>query len=130
MKKKQLSVLATTDFIATKILFLRGEKVLLDADLALLYGVETRVLNQAVKRNAGRFPADFMFELTREEFNDLMSQIVISKKARGGRRKLPLAFTEQGVAMLSGILNSPRAIETNICDYAHVCGTAQTHGDP
>ncbi|MBL7854253.1 MAG: ORF6N domain-containing protein [Cyclobacteriaceae bacterium] len=114
MKEKQLSVLATTDFIATKILFLRGEKVLLDADLALLYGVETRVLNQAVKRNAGRFPADFMFELTREEFNDLMSQIVISKKGRGGRRKLPLAFTEQGVAMLSGILNSPRAIETNI----------------
>lgn len=88
--------------------------MLLDADLALLYGVETRVLNQAVKRNADRFPADFMFELTREEFNSLMSQIVISKPGRGGRRKLPLAFTEQGVAMLSGILNSPRAVETNI----------------
>ncbi len=111
---KELSVLTTPDFIATKILFLRGEKVLLDADLALLYGVETRVLNQAVKRNADRFPTDFMFELTREEFNSLMSQIVISKPGRGGRRKLPLAFTEQGVAMLSGILNSPRAVETNI----------------
>jgi hypothetical protein len=111
---KELSVITTPDFIATKILFLRGEKVLLDADLALLYGVETRVLNQAVKRNADRFPADFMFELTREEFNSLMSQIVISKPGRGGRRKLPLAFTEQGVAMLSGILNSPRAVETNI----------------
>lgn len=111
---KELSVITTTDFIATKILFLRGEKVLLDADLAFLYGVETRVLNQAVKRNADRFPNDFMFELTKEEFQDLMSQIVISKKGRGGRRKLPLAFTEQGVAMLSGILNSPRAVETNI----------------
>lgn len=111
---KELSVITTPDFIATKILFLRGEKVLLDADLALLYGVETRVLNQAVKRNVDRFPADFMFELTREEFNSLMSQIVISKPGRGGRRKLPLAFTEQGVAMLSGILNSPRAVETNI----------------
>lgn len=111
---KELSVITTPDFIATKILFLRGEKVLLDADLALLYGVETRVLNQAVKRNVDRFPADFMFELTREEFNSLMSQIVISKPGRGGRRKLPLAFTEQGVAMLSGILNSQRAVETNI----------------
>jgi hypothetical protein len=111
---KELSILTTPDFIATKILFLRGEKVLLDADLALLYGVETRVLNQAVKRNADRFPNDFMFELTRDEFNGLISQIVTSNKGRGGRRKLPLAFTEQGVAMLSGILNSPRAVETNI----------------
>jgi hypothetical protein len=111
---KELSVLTTPDFIATKILFLRGEKVLLDADLALLYGVETRVLNQTVRRNADRFPNDFMFELTRDEFDGLISQIVISNKGRGGRRKLPLAFTEQGVAMLSGILNSPRAVETNI----------------
>ena len=111
---KELSVITTPDFIATKILFLRGEKVLLDADLALLYGVETRVLNQTVRRNADRFPNDFMFELTRDEFDGLISQIVISNKGRGGRRKLPLAFTEQGVAMLSGILNSPRAVETNI----------------
>jgi hypothetical protein len=111
---KELSVITTPDFIATKIPFIRGEKVLLDADLALLYGVETRVLNQAVRRNTDRFPSDFMFELTRDEFDGLMSQIVISNKGRGGRRKLPLAFTEQGVAMLSGILNSPRAVETNI----------------
>lgn len=111
---KELSVITTPDFIATKIFFLRGEKMLLDADLALLYGVETRVLNQTVRRNADRFPNDFMFELTRDEFDGLISQIVISNKGRGGRRKLPLAFTEQGVAMLSGILNSPRAVETNI----------------
>lgn len=106
------TVLASTDFIATKILFLRGEKVLLDADLALLYGVETKVLKQAVRRNIDRFPPDFMFELTQEEFANLRSQFVTS--SWGGQRYPPFAFTEQGVAMLSGILNSPRAIETNI----------------
>jgi ORF6N domain len=106
------TVLASTDFIATKILFLRGEKVLLDADLALLYGVETRILKQAVRRNIDRFPPDFMFELTQEEFANLRSQFVTS--SWGGQRYPPFAFTEQGVAMLSGILNSPRAIETNI----------------
>jgi len=115
MKEKQLSVLATTDFIATKILFLRGEKVLLDADLALLYGVETKVLKQAVRRNIDRFPEDFLFELSTEEWNSLRSQIVTLEKGRGKYSKYPpFAFTEQGVAMLSGILNSPRAIETNI----------------
>ncbi|HPW64345.1 MAG TPA: ORF6N domain-containing protein [Cyclobacteriaceae bacterium] len=106
------TVLASTDFIATKILFLRDEKVLLDADLALLYGVETKVLKQAVRRNIDRFPPDFMFELTHEEFANLRSQFVTS--SWGGQRYPPFAFTEQGVAMLSGILNSPRAIETNI----------------
>jgi hypothetical protein len=106
------TVLASTDFIATKILFLRGEKVLLDADLALLYGVETKVLKQAVRRNIDRFPPDFMFEHTQEEFANLRSQFVTS--SWGGQRYPPFAFTEQGVAMLSGILNSPRAIETNI----------------
>ncbi len=106
------TVLASTDFIATKILFLRDEKVLLDADLALLYGVETKVLKQAVRRNIDRFPPDFMFELTQEEFANLRSQFVTS--SWGGQRYPPFAFTEQGVAMLSGILNSPRAIETNI----------------
>jgi ORF6N domain len=109
---KELSVLTTTDFIATKILFLRGEKVLLDADLALLYGVETRVLKQAVRRNIDRFPDDFMFQLTPDEFTNLRSQFVTS--SWGGQRYPPFAFTEQGVAMLSGILNSPRAVETNI----------------
>jgi hypothetical protein len=98
--------------MATKILFLRDEKVLLDADLALLYGVETRVLKQAVRRNIDRFPEDFMFQLTPDEFTNLRSQFVTS--SWGGQRYPPFAFTEQGVAMLSGILNSPRAVETNI----------------
>jgi ORF6N domain len=109
---KELSVLTTTDFIATKILFLRGEKVLLDADLAMLYGVETKRLKEAVKRNIDRFPDDFMFQLTTEEWQNLRSQFASS--SWGGTRYPPFAFTEQGVAMLSGILNSPRAVETNI----------------
>ncbi len=93
---------------------IRGRQVILDADLARLYGVETKVLNQAVKRNIERFPEDFMFQLTREEI--LRSQIVTSKvdDNRGGSRYLPYAFTEQGIAMLSGILRSPTAIEVNI----------------
>ncbi|MFN5168798.1 MAG: ORF6N domain-containing protein [Cyclobacteriaceae bacterium] len=116
---KELSVLTTPDFIATKILFLRGEKVLLDADLALLYGVETKRLKEAVKRNIDRFPDDFMFQLTKDEWQNLRSQFASSslsagKAGWGGSRYPPFAFTEQGVAMLSGILNSPRAVETNI----------------
>ena len=91
---------------------IRGQKVMLDRDLAKLYGVETKVLNQAVKRNIKRFPEDFMFQLSHEEFTDLMSQIVTS--SWGGIRKLPYVFTEQGVAMLSGLLNSDIAIEVNI----------------
>jgi len=87
---------------------------MLDADLADLYGVETRVLIQAVKRNANRFPADFMFLLSEDEAKSLTSQSVISKKGRGGRRYLPFVFTEQGVAMLSSVLNSERAVEINI----------------
>ena len=86
---------------------------MLDFDLALLYGVETKVLKQGVKRNIRRFPVDFMFELTQEEFNCLRSQIVTSNK-RGGIRYMPFAFTEQGVAMLSSILKSETAIEINI----------------
>ena len=91
---------------------IRGQKVMLDRDLARLYGVETKVLNQAVKRNIKRFPEDFMFQLNREEFENLKSQIVTS--SWGGIRKLPHAFTEQGVAMLSGLLNSDVAIYVNI----------------
>jgi len=87
---------------------------MLDTDLAVLYGVETRVLVQAVTRNSNRFPADFMFQLSDEEANVLRSQIVISKNRRGGRRYLPYVFTEQGVAMLSSVLNSERAVEINI----------------
>ena len=100
--------------VERRIFLLRGQKVMLDADLAELYGVKTEVLNQAVKRNQERFPHDFMFRLTAEEAESLRSQIVISKQGRGGRRYLPYAFTEQGVAMLSGILDSKRAIQVNI----------------
>jgi len=96
------------------ILVVRRQRVLLDEDLAKLYGVETRALLQAVKRNMGRFPPDFMFELTRTEWTALRSQSVISKRRRGGRRYAPYAFTEQGVAMLSSVLSSDRAIAVNI----------------
>ncbi|HEY5290741.1 MAG TPA: ORF6N domain-containing protein [Burkholderiales bacterium] len=101
--------------IERSILVLRGHKVLLDADLAALYGVETRMLVQAVKRKLGRFPEDFMFQLDAEERELLRSQSVISNTpGRGGRRYAPYVFTEQGVAMLSSVLNSPRAIAVNI----------------
>ena len=106
---------------------IRGEKVLLDADLADLYGVGTKVLNQAAKRNAERFPADFMFQLTAEEWGNLRSQTVTSSQtgervrsqsvtasSHGGQRYFPYAFTEQGVAMLSSVLRSARAVEVNI----------------
>ena len=96
---------------------IRGQKVMLDSDLAMLYETETRVLNQAVKRNIERFPSNFMFQLNQEEFQTLISQNVISKKTdeqRGGRQKLPYVFTEQGVAMLSSVLRSKKAIQTNI----------------
>lgn len=98
--------------IQSKIYEIRGQKVMLDKDLAELYQVEVRTLNQAVKRNMRRFPPDFMFQLTIEEWNILKSQFVIS--SWGGIRKLPNAFTEQGLAMLSGILNSDIAINVNI----------------
>lgn len=87
---------------------------MLDRDLASLYGVETKVLNQAVKRNIRRFPSDFMFQLTKEELNNWKSQIVTSNSDKMGLRRPPYAFTEQGVAMLSGVLNSNAAIDTNI----------------
>ncbi|MCK4357819.1 MAG: ORF6N domain-containing protein [Candidatus Cloacimonetes bacterium] len=98
--------------IMSKIIIIRNEKVMLDKDLAKLYCVETKVLNQAIKRNIKRFPPDFMFKLIDEEFKNLRSQIVTS--SWGGRRTPPYAFTEQGVAMLSSVLNSQRAIEVNI----------------
>ncbi|HMK06678.1 MAG TPA: ORF6N domain-containing protein [Flavobacterium sp.] len=103
------------EVIKNKIHEIRGQKVMLDFDLALLYNVETRVLKQAVRRNSNRFPEDFMFELTEIERNALRSQSVTLKTGRGQHSKyLPFAFTEQGVAMLSGILNSEKAIEINI----------------
>lgn len=101
MKKKKL---IPDETVIRKICLFRGEKVLIDRDLAELYGVETRVLNQAVKRNIKRFPKDFMFQLNSREFKILKSQFVTSRW--GGQRKLPYAFTEQGVAMLSGLIHS------------------------
>lgn len=100
--------------IENMIYVIRGQRVMLDSDLAKLYQVETKVLNQAVKRNLNRFPKDFMFQLTGDEFSRLKSQIVTSKISRGGKQKLPFVFTENGLAMLSGVLNSERAIMVNI----------------
>lgn len=136
------SSLIPTELIEQSILLIRGQKVMLDRDLAQLYGVLTKVLNQAVMRNRKRFPADFMFQLSPEEFDNWRSQIVtsnstekslrsqiatlkneqedtlrsqtVTSKERGGRRYLPYVFTEQGVAMLSSVLHSPRAISVNI----------------
>lgn len=99
--------------IVQSILLIRGRKAMLDTDLAELYEVETRVLVQAVKRNTDRFPEDFMFQLTKQEFDDLRSQFVTSR-SWGGRRYPPYAFTEQGVAMLSSVLRSKRAVQVNI----------------
>ncbi len=105
----------TLDDVRTLIHTIRGQRVMLDADLAVLYGVETKALNQAVRRNIERFPDDFMFELTREEYRSLRSQFVTLDAGRGRHSKyLPLAFTEQGVAMLSSVLRSRRAVEVNI----------------
>ena len=92
----------------------RGQKVMLDSDLAALYGVMAKVLNQAVKRNLRRFPQEFMFQLTNDEWNNLRSHIVTSSKGHGGRRYNPYVFTEHGILMLSSVLNSDRAIDTNI----------------
>lgn len=101
-----------TTQIESLIRIIRGEKVILDSDLASLYEVETKILTQTVRRNMSRFPADFMFQLTREEFDHLRSQSVSSRW--GGRRYLPYAFTEQGVAMLSSVLRSEHAVKVNI----------------
>ena len=108
------ALLVKRERIERKVLRLRGQNVMLDADLAPLYGVSVAALNQAVKRNRERFPADFMFRLAAQEVKSLRSQIVISKAGRGGRRYAPYAFTEQGVAMLSSVLRSPLAIRVNI----------------
>jgi hypothetical protein len=108
----ELGAAAPSPDLAGRILALRGNRVLLDSDLARLYGVETRNLNQAVKRNIKRFPADFMFMLTAEEAATLRSQTVISK--RGGRRHLPAVFTEHGAIMAASVLNSDRAVEMSV----------------
>lgn len=108
------TIIVSEEIIINKIYLVRGHKVMLDRDLAEMYGVETRVLNQAIKRNEKRFPADFMFQMTSEELSDWKSQNVISNKEKMGLRKPPNVFTEQGVAMLSSVLNSETAIEVNI----------------
>jgi hypothetical protein len=107
-----MKCLVAAEIIENKIFMIRGHRVMLDRDLALLYGIATRYLNKAVTRNLERFPGDFMFQLNEGEFKNLMFQIGTS--SWGGTRKMPRAFTEQGVAMLSGVLNSKRAIQVNI----------------
>jgi hypothetical protein len=130
---KDVSILTTTDFIVSKIFFLRGEKILLDTDLALLYGVETKRLKESVRRNIERFPEDFMFQLSKEEWDSLRTQIATLKTGRGAHSKYPpFAFTEQGVAMLSGVLKSPRAVETNIAimrTFVALRKIMQSHAD-
>ena len=106
--------LVPLEIIENKIYLIRAQKVMLDRDLAALYGVETKVLKQAVKRNVRRFPEDFMFVFSASELTDWRSQFVTSKNDKMGLRHAPMAFTEQGVAMLSSVLNSERAIEVNI----------------
>lgn len=112
MAKKKLQLLVAEQKVLNKIYAIRGEKVMLDKDLSAMYGVETKQLKRQVKRNINRFPKDFMFTLTRKEFENLRSQIGTS--SWGGIRYMPMAFTEQGVAMLPSILNSKTAIEVNI----------------
>jgi len=100
--------------IENKILVIRNQRVMLDSHLAQLYEVSTKVLNQAIKRNIDRFPQDFMFQLSQEEWNSLRSQIVTSKTGKGGRRYLPYVFTEHGVLMLANIINSPKAVSVSV----------------
>ncbi|WP_119788756.1 ORF6N domain-containing protein [Flavobacterium anhuiense] len=106
--------LLSEETISNKIYFIRGQKVMIDRDLATLYGIETRVLKQAVKRNISRFPEDFMFDLNKTETENWKSQIVISNSEKMGLRYIPTAFTEHGVLMLSSVLKSDKAIQTNI----------------
>jgi hypothetical protein len=125
--------LVRVERIERAMLTVRGHHVLLDADLAVLYGVEVKALNQAVRRNKARFPRDFMFQLTRDEARRLRSQVVTLDAGRGRHRKyLPKAFTEQGVAMLSSVLRSPRAIRVNIeimRAFVHLRGVLGVHGE-
>ena len=114
MKKKEEISIIPDEIISNKIYLIRNQKVMIDRDLAELYQVETRVLKQSVKRNINRFPEDFMFELNKNEFENWRSQFVTSNADKMGLRYAPMVFTEQGVAMLSSVLNSERAIAVNI----------------
>jgi len=118
------------EVIMNKIYLIRGQKVMIDSDLSELYGVETRRLNEQVKRNLSRFPEDFMFKLSEEEYKNLMSQIATS--SWGGRRRLPYVFTEHGVLMLSSVLNTERSIKVNIQVmriYVHIREMMMLHKD-
>lgn len=129
MKK---SIAIPDEVVISKIYLIRKHKVMLDIDLAELYQVETGRLNEQVKRNADRFPEDFMFQLTNEEWESLRSQFAISKKGKGGRRYAPFAFSEHGVLMLSSVLNSERAIQVNIQImriYSKLKGMIMDHKD-
>ncbi len=108
------ALIVPDELVLNKIYFFRGHKVMLDSDLAALYLIDTKRLKEAVRRNPERFPEDFMFELTTEEFHSLRSQIATSNIGRGGTRYLPMVFTEHGVLMLSSVLNSAKAIQVNI----------------
>ncbi len=125
MKSKGNNTFIPDKVVLSKIFHIRGQKVMLDIDLAELYQVETGRLNEQVRRNQSRFPADFMFQLTAVEWNSLRSQIAISKNGRGGRRYAPFAFTEHGVLMLSSVLNSER-VSGQHSNYANLY---QTEGD-
>jgi hypothetical protein len=114
MAKNPSQALVPVEQIERSIHVIRGQRVMLDFDLAKLYGILTHVLNQTVKRNRTRFPSDFAFPLTLQEFRNLISQNVISSSGYGGRRKMPWAFTEHGVAMLSSVLRTPIAVRVNI----------------
>ena len=114
MAKKTTKRMASVKEIEQAIHVIRGQRVMLDSDLAALYGVTTRQLNQQVSRNIGRFPDDFAYQLMPQEFSNLMSQFVTSRSGHGGRRKRPWVFTEQGLAMLSSVLKSPTAVRVNI----------------
>src|SRR6266567_7532710 len=111
---KTKQAIATNEPIEPAIRVIRGQRVILDSDLANIYGVTTARLNQQVNRNLAKFPPDFMFRLTRDEFNSLMLQIATSKKGRGGPRKLPYAFTEHGTVMAANVLNSERAVAMSV----------------
>ena len=130
-KESQTKPLAIPDdVIMNKIYLIRGQKVMIDSDLSELYGVETRRLNEQVKRNISRFPEDFMFQLSEDEFDNLMSQIATS--SWGGRRRLPYVFTEHGVLMLSSVLNTERSIKVNIQVmriYVHIREMMMLHKD-
>jgi hypothetical protein len=112
--KRNIAIYIPEEIIINRIHILRGHKVMLDFDLAILYEVETRRLNEQVKRNSGRFPKDFMFRLTSKEWKNMMSQNATSSQIKRKTAALPYAFTEQGVAMLSGVINSQKAIDMNI----------------